>query len=64
MGLCLGAFVLAQAQLLDRREATTHWAAAQQLSAQYPQVRVNASALYVDEGNIITSAGTAAAIDC
>jgi transcriptional regulator GlxA family with amidase domain len=64
MGLCLGAFVLAQAKLLDHLEATTHWSAAQKLSTQFPQVRVNASALYVDEGNIITSAGTAAAIDC
>lgn len=64
MGLCLGAFVLAQAQLLDGLEATTHWSAAQKMSTQYPQVRVNASALYVDEGIIITSAGTAAAIDC
>lgn len=64
MGLCLGAFVLAQAQLLDGLQATTHWTAAPELSAQYPQVHVNASALYVDEGSIITSAGTAAAIDC
>ncbi len=64
MGLCLGAFVLAQAQLLDGLEATTHWSFAQELSAQHPLVRVNASALYVDEGSIITSAGTAAAIDC
>lgn len=64
MGLCLGAFVLAQAKLLDHLEATTHWSAAQALSTQFPLVRVNAKALYVDEGNIITSAGTAAAIDC
>ena len=64
MGLCLGTFVLAQARLLDGLEATTHWTAAEKLRQQYPRIHVNASALYVDEGLIITSAGTAAGIDC
>ena len=64
VGLCLGAFVLAQAGLLNGRSATTHWAYAEQLKARYPQVNVDADVLYIEEGNVLTSAGTAAAVDC
>jgi transcriptional regulator GlxA family with amidase domain len=64
VGLCLGSFVLAAAGLLDGREATTHWSWTDELAKRYPKVRVNPSVLYVDEGDIITSAGVAAGIDC
>ncbi len=64
VGLCLGSFVLAAAGLLDGRAATTHWFWADELARRYPLISVNPDVLYVDDGNIITSAGTAAAIDC
>ena len=64
VGLCLGSFVLAAAGLLDGRAATTHWHWADELASRYPLVQVNRDVLYVDDGDIITSAGTAAAIDC
>ena len=64
VGLCLGSFVLAAAGLLDNRPATTHWFWADELAARYPLIRVDSNVLYVDDGNIITSAGTASAIDC
>lgn len=64
VGLCLGAFVLAEAGLLDGRQATTHWAWAEVFAERYPAVRVDADVLYVDDGCLLTSAGTAAAIDC
>lgn len=64
VGLCLGSFVLAAAGLLDDRPATTHWYLADELAQRYPKIRVNPDVLYVDDGNVITSAGTAAAIDC
>jgi transcriptional regulator GlxA family with amidase domain len=61
--ICTGAFVLAQAGLLDGRRATTHWAYAEQLAERYPAVTVDPGVLYVDEGDILTSAGVAAGID-
>ncbi len=64
VGLCLGAFVLADAGLLDGREATTHWAARDAFARRYPKVRFRPQVLYVSAGNIVTSAGTVAAIDC
>jgi transcriptional regulator GlxA family with amidase domain len=64
VGLCLGTYVLAAAGLLDGLEATTHWGWANDLADRYPDIRVNPGVLYVDQGNIITSAGTASAIDC
>lgn len=64
IGLCLGAFVLAEAGLLDGRRATTHWAWAEAFAQRFPQVELDAGALYVDEGDVLTSAGTAAGIDC
>lgn len=64
VGLCLGAFVLAEAGLLDGRPATTHWALAAAFASQYPQVTLQPEVLYIDDGNVLTSAGTAAGIDC
>lgn len=61
--VCIGAFALAAAGLLDGRQATTHWEHADELAARYPAVRVNPAVLYVDEGQILTSAGVAAGID-
>ncbi|WP_266171226.1 GlxA family transcriptional regulator [Dyella subtropica] len=64
VGLCMGAFVLAYAGLLDGRRATTHWYATEELAALFPSVTVDPDVLYVDEGPVITSAGSAAGIDC
>jgi transcriptional regulator GlxA family with amidase domain len=60
---CTGAFVLAEAGLLDGRRATTHWQWAAELARRYPLVDVDPGVLYVDDGRVITSAGTAAGID-
>jgi transcriptional regulator GlxA family with amidase domain len=60
---CTGAFVLAAAGLLDGRRATTHWKWADELASRYPAVDVNPDVLYVADGPVITSAGTAAGID-
>ncbi|MFC5749910.1 GlxA family transcriptional regulator [Actinomadura rugatobispora] len=62
-GLCSGTFVLAAAGLLDGRPATTHWALADRLAEMYPRVRVDASALYIDDGDVLTAGGGAAGID-
>jgi transcriptional regulator GlxA family with amidase domain len=64
VGLCLGAFPLAQAGLLDGRGAATHWAAATALAQRYPKVKVNPDVLYLDAGAVLTSAGVAAGLDC
>lgn len=61
--LCTGTFLLAAAGLLDGRCVTTHWAWAAELRAHYPRVHVDPHRLYIDDGQIFTSAGTAAAID-
>ncbi len=61
--LCTGAFVLAEAGLLDGRVATTHWMHADELARRHPQVQVRADVLYIDEGNVLTSAGKTAALD-
>jgi AraC family transcriptional activator FtrA len=61
--ICSGAFVLAAAGLLDGRRATTHWMHADELGRRYPDVHVDASVLYVQDGGIFTSAGTAAGLD-
>jgi len=63
MSVCTGAFVLAAAGLLHGRRATTHWMHAAELAARYPLVKVDPDVLYVDDGDILTSAGTAAGID-
>lgn len=64
VGLCLGAFVLGDAGLLDGKEATTHWAVRDEFARRFPNVRFRPEVLYVSDGNIMTSAGTVAAIDC
>lgn len=64
VGLCLGAFVLAAAGLLDGRRATTHWRWTARFAERFPRVRVEPDVLYVDEGDVLTSAGVAAGIDC
>lgn len=61
--ICVGAFTLAAAGLLDGRRATTHWAAAAELARRYPRVDVDPAVLYVDEGQVLTSAGAAAGLD-
>ena len=53
--LAVRAFVLAEAGLLDGRRATTHWAWAQEFQQRFPQVDLDAGALYVDEGDVLTS---------
>jgi len=63
LSVCTGAFALAHAGLLNGRRATTHWAHAEQLAERFPQVEVDAAALYVDEGAVMTSAGLSAGID-
>jgi transcriptional regulator GlxA family with amidase domain len=64
VGLCLGAFVLAAAGILDGRPASTHWAWADDFARRYPRVRLDPDVLHVDDGNVLTSAGTAAGLDC
>ncbi|MDL5205630.1 helix-turn-helix domain-containing protein [Streptomyces sp. ALI-76-A] len=61
--VCVGAFVLAEAGLLDGLGATTHWVAADALARRFPRVDVRPDVLYVDNGQILTSAGAAAALD-
>ena len=61
--VCVGAFALAEAGLLDGRTATTHWEYADRFRARFPQVRLNPDVLYVDEGQVLTSAGISAGID-
>ncbi|HVM55597.1 MAG TPA: helix-turn-helix domain-containing protein, partial [Acidimicrobiales bacterium] len=63
MSFCSGAFVLGYAGLLDGRRAATHWMYADAMAARFPAVSVDRNVLYVDEGDVLTSAGTAAAID-
>lgn len=64
IGLCLGAFAVAATGLLDGRSATTHWRQRQRFEADYPSVRYEPNTLYVDSGDVVTSAGSAAALDC
>ena len=63
MSICSGVFVLAATGLLDGRSATTHWRYAAALSQAYPDVTVEADRLYVEDGAIISSAGSSAGID-
>jgi transcriptional regulator GlxA family with amidase domain len=63
VSLCTGALVLAAAGLLTGRRATTHWSECAQLACLHPDVLVDPAVLYVDEGDIMTSAGSAAGID-
>ncbi|QHP74064.1 transcriptional regulator FtrA [Bradyrhizobium sp. LCT2] len=61
--ICSGVFILAAAGLLDGRRATAHWAQAELLSSRYPAVNVDPNVLYVDDGDIMSSAGRAAGLD-
>ncbi|MFI9202414.1 GlxA family transcriptional regulator [Streptomyces sp. NPDC053048] len=61
--VCTGAFVLAEAGLLDGRRATTHWAFCSELAATYPAVRVEPDSIFVRDGTVVTSAGVTAGID-
>jgi transcriptional regulator GlxA family with amidase domain len=63
VGICSGAFVLAQAGLLDGHRATTHWMHVEQFASAFSGVELDPSVLYVEDSGIFTSAGTAAAID-
>ena len=63
MSICSGAFALAGAGLLDGRRATTHWRYADRLRSRYPSVEVDADVLYLDDGDVLTSAGSAAGLD-
>jgi len=63
LSFCSGAFVLAAAGLLDGKRATTHWRYTDALTERHPQVGVSPDVLYVDAGDVLTSAGTAAGLD-
>ena len=63
LSFCSGAFLLARAGLLDGRRATTHWMYAERLQQEFPRIDVAPDVLYVVDGSVMTSAGTAAAID-
>lgn len=63
LALCSGAFVLAAAGLLDGRRATTHWRYHARLAARHPGIRLVPDVLYVDEGSVLTAAGSAAGLD-
>lgn len=62
-GLCLGAFPVARSGVLNGRTAVTHWESALDMAASHPAVRFDDSALYIDHGDVLTSAGTASALD-
>ncbi|MDO4227586.1 GlxA family transcriptional regulator [Neisseria sp.] len=64
VGLCYGAYPLAYAGLLDGKKATTHWLGETDFQRRFPQVRLDCQSIYIEEGNVITSAGTAAGLDC
>src|SRR5438045_9036 len=63
MSICTGAFVLAKAGLLDGRPATTHWLHADRFRALFPDVRLDPDVLFIDDGDVLTSAGVGAGID-
>ncbi len=63
VGLCFGTHVLASAGLLDGRQATTHWELADEIARRFPKVDMRPDVLYVEDGNVLTSAGTAASLD-
>jgi AraC family transcriptional activator FtrA len=63
LSICSGAFVLAATGLLDGKRATTHWRYAEELRRRHPKIHVDPNVLYVDEGSVLTSAGSAAGLD-
>ncbi|MGA9748705.1 MAG: helix-turn-helix domain-containing protein [Nocardioides sp.] len=64
VSLCLGAYVVAASGIAAGREVVTHWASADHLARRHPDVRVRADVLWLDHGDLVTSAGTAASLDC
>lgn len=64
VGLCLGAYVLGYADILSGKRAATHWEVEEDFKKRFPSVNLDANALFVEDGSVITSAGTAAGIDC
>jgi transcriptional regulator GlxA family with amidase domain len=64
VSLCLGAYVVAASGVVDGRELTTHWNAAADLAVRYPAVLVRSDVLWTDLGDVVSSAGTVAALDC
>lgn len=64
VGLCYGTYALAYSGLLDGKKAATHWFAESDFSLRFPSIQLDTNALYVDENRLITSAGTAASLDC
>ncbi len=64
VGLCYGTYALAYAGLLDDKRASTHWLAEQDFSSRFPKVNLDTNALYVEDDRVVTSAGTAAGLDC
>ncbi|MFI7128348.1 GlxA family transcriptional regulator [Nonomuraea sp. NPDC050153] len=63
VSICIGTYVLAAVGLLDGRPATTHWRHAERFAAAFPKVRVDADVLFVDDGDVLTSAGASAGVD-
>lgn len=63
VSICIGTYVLAAAGLLDGRPATTHWRHAKRFATLFPQVRMDADVLFVDDGDVLTSAGASAGVD-
>lgn len=63
VSICTGSYVLAAAGMLDGRPATTHWTSAEHFQRLFPRVRVDPDVLYVDDGDVLTSAGVAAGLD-
>ncbi|WP_412051721.1 GlxA family transcriptional regulator [Hoeflea sp. Naph1] len=64
VGLCLGGYVLAYAGLLDHRRASTHWGLTEDFKKRFPKAILNPEALYIEDDNLVTSAGMGASIDC
>ncbi|MCW9709787.1 helix-turn-helix domain-containing protein [Avibacterium sp. 21-586] len=64
VGLCYGAYPLAYSGILNGKKATTHWLGEADFRQRFPQVRLDIQAIYVEDGNVMTSAGTAAGLDC
>jgi transcriptional regulator GlxA family with amidase domain len=63
LSVCTGAFILAEAGLLDGKEATTHWGSIEALKKRAPKTKVHANRRFVDNGKVVTAAGVSAGID-
>ncbi|QEY23141.1 GlxA family transcriptional regulator [Neisseria animalis] len=64
VGLCYGTYALAYAGILNGKQAATHWLGSDDFRQRFPQITLDINSIYVEDGNIITSAGSAAALDC